>query len=129
MTGGDVTGVLSVNTDGTTATVLMWQDGHLWLSGTSDGATQDYTNDGKGSSDPFLVDNDSSASAQFASVTSFTDSKCNTLHHTIVFFGKNDLSQTNSANGAVCEALSWTTAVSLPSRVAARATRCRVGGR
>jgi len=100
MTGGDVTGVLSVNTDGTTATVLMWQDGHLWLSGTSDGATQDYTNDGKGSSDPFLVDNDSSASAQFASVTSFTDSKCNTLHHTIVFFGKNDLSQTNSANGA-----------------------------
>jgi len=100
LTGGDVTGTLSVNTDGTTVTVLFEQDGHLWLSGTSDGATQDYTNDGKGSADPFLVDNDSSASAQFASVTNFVDAKCNNLHHSIVFFGKNDLSQTNPGNGA-----------------------------
>jgi len=106
LTGGDVTGVVSINGDGTTATVLFLQDSHLWLSGTTDRVTQPYTNDGKGSADPFLVDNDTSAGTTFqAVINNITATTCGNLHGTIVFFGKNDLSQTNnfgsgsSANG------------------------------
>jgi hypothetical protein len=100
MTGGDVTSLVSTNVAGTTVTLLFWQDAHLWLSGTTDGIT--YTNDGKGSADPFLVDNDTSANTGFAQVTNYTDSKCNNLHQSILFFGKNDLSQTNpTQSGAV----------------------------
>jgi hypothetical protein len=93
MTGGDVTSLIGVNVAGTTVTIMFMQDAHLWLSTTTDGIT--YTNDGKGSADPFLVDNDTSAGAEFASITNYTDSKCNNLHQSILFFGKNDLSMTN----------------------------------
>jgi hypothetical protein len=101
MTGGDVKGIVSINVTGTTSAVTFFQDGHVWLSGTTDGVSQPYTNDGTGSADPFLVDNDTSASTQFAQVVNYGDSTCGTLHHSIFFFGKNDLSQTNgSAAGA-----------------------------
>jgi len=94
LTGGNIAGVNGPLVDGTTVAVIFGQDGHLWLSGTSDGATQDYTTDGKGSADPFLLDNDTSALviAQPAT-TVFGDSKCNTIHKSIVWFTKNDINQ------------------------------------
>jgi len=104
MTGGDVTSLVSVNVAGTTSEVTFFQDGHVWLSGTTDGATQPYTNDGKGSADPFLVDNDTSASTTFAQVQPFGDATCGNLHHSIFFFGKNDLSQTNGSSGSSANA-------------------------
>jgi hypothetical protein len=101
MTGGNVTpSGLQINHAGTEATVIFQQDGHMWLSGTADGLTQPYTNNGKGSADPFLVDNDSSASVVWSATAGYDDSACNNLHKSIFFFAKNDLSVSNHFNGA-----------------------------
>lgn len=96
MTGGNVAKAgLTLNVAGTEVTALFKQDGHIWLSGSNDPLTQPYTNDGKGSADPFLVDNDSSASVKSFGEVGYTDSACNNLHKTLVWFVKNDLSATN----------------------------------
>jgi hypothetical protein len=81
---------LTILQNGTRVAVFFFQDGHIWLQGTSDGVT--YFQTVAGAPNPALVDNDTTADTIAFRVDERDDGNCG-VSTAILFFTKNDVDQ------------------------------------